>query len=260
MFGAGSSWRRRWPRRSREGLRRPEAVARAYDTGSATSTSSRSRPTRRRSTPRTLPAPARDPRHRRPGRPDGRQPPDPGALPRGPRAPACCRAARVDRAPTSPGRRRACSRSARRTQPAARPCAARPARRRSAGRSAPRGGRGRQSAIASAASSGVPSIQRVARFSRSSRCGKPSVGMKPGMTRPTWTPWACSSARSASLHTASAAFDAEYAPAPGAPDPAGGARDVDDRARRRGAQQRQQRLGHPHLGVEVHRHRARTTA
>ena len=34
------------------------------------------------------------------------------------------------------------------------------------------------------------------------------------MTVPTWTPYACSSARSASAQTASAALEAEYAPTP----------------------------------------------
>jgi hypothetical protein len=42
----------------------------------------------------------------------------------------------------------------------------------------------------------------------------------------------------------------------GARDAAGGRGDVDDRAGRGCAQQRQQRLGEPHLGVEVDKHRA----
>ncbi len=41
--------------------------------------------------------------------------------------------------------------------------------------------------------------------------------MNPGITAPTCTPCACSSARRESLHTASAALEAEYAPTPGRP-------------------------------------------
>jgi hypothetical protein len=41
--------------------------------------------------------------------------------------------------------------------------------------------------------------------------------MNPGITAPTWTPGARSSARRLSLQIASAAFEAEYAPTPGRP-------------------------------------------
>ncbi len=52
---------------------------------------------------------------------------------------------------------------------------------------------GPASTIASAATSGVETAQRVRRRARSSAAGKPSVSTKPGSTRPTWTPLARSS-------------------------------------------------------------------
>ena len=120
------------------------------------------------------------------------------------------------RASASPGRRRACW-PARGGRAAARRCARRERARRSAGRSARRGGRGRprRSPRRPARACRAASASGAARAS--SRCGKPSVGMKPGITVPTWTPCGCSSARRLSLQTANAALEAEYAPAPGRP-------------------------------------------
>jgi hypothetical protein len=63
--------------------------------------------------------------------------------------------------------------------------------------------------IASAACSGVETIQRVHGFSVSSDWGKPSVEMKPGRTMPTWTPCGASSSESASVQPISANLLAE---------------------------------------------------
>ena len=129
----------------------------------------------------------------------------------------------------------------------------RPARR-GAGRSAPPCRPGPASTIASATFSGLETIQRVSALSRSSVAGKPSVAMKPGRTMPTWTP--CGALLG--VERVGPADQGELArrvgAGAGAGDAARGAGDVDDRARRRGAQQRQQRLGEAHDGVEVELH------
>ena len=95
-----------------------------------------------------------------------------------------------------------------------------------------------------------------ARLARSSACGKPSVATKPGQHEPDVDAVGASS----SVQRVGPAGQRELAgrvgAGAGARDAAGGARHVDDRARRRRPQQRQQRLGEADDGVEVHRHRA----
>ena len=80
------------------------------------------------------------------------------------------------------------------------------------------------------------------------------MATKPGSTRPTCTPCAAllEVQRVGPAHERELAR--RVAARPRARDPAGGAGDVDDRAGRRAAQERQQRLGETQLGVEVQLH------
>ncbi len=80
--------------------------------------------------------------------------------------------------------------------------------------------------------------------------------MKPGSTRPTCTPCARSSAHSASDQPASANFEALYAPAPARATRPAVEETFTIALGADCAQQRQQRLGQPHLRVEVDLHRA----
>ena len=177
---------------------------------------------------------------------DGRQPPDPGGL-------SCSTTS--SGASTSPGRRRACS-PARGAAAAARRCAARRGRRRSAGRSARRApleaglgdrlGRllGRAEHPARRALLRQLALREALGRDEARHDGADvdAVGVLLGAQRV--------------APDGERGLGGRVGAGAGAPDPAGGARDVDDRARRGRAQQRQQRLGQPHLGVEVQRHRA----
>ena len=91
-----------------------------------------------------------------------------------------------------------------------------------------------------------PAAWRAARSA-----GKPSVAMKPGRTRPTWTPWLALLGVEGVAPADQRVLAGRVGAGAGPRDPAGGAGDVDDRARRRAAQQRQQRLGEADDGVEV---------
>ena len=212
-----ASWRRRWRRPSQAGARRPLAALAPWRPAGSTSTSSSSRPTRRRFYGEAeLRPPACDPRRRRPRRGDGGEPRHLSAS---------------SGASTWPARRRASSQHAahdRRCET----CAPPRARGRASGRRPRPCGPGRPRRSPRPPAPGVPSIRRVSRFSASSRCGKPSVGMKPGSTMPTCTPLEVLLGVERVAPDGERRLGGAVGAGTRAADPSGGARDVDDRARR----------------------------
>ena len=124
-----------------------------------------------------------------------------------------------------------------------------------AGRSARACLPGPPSMIASAAVSASETIHRVRRFEVSSSAGNPSVAMKPGRTSPTWTPFGPLLLEQGVAPPGEGELAGRVGAGAAARDAPGRARDVHDRARARGPQERKQGLGEPDGRVEVQVHR-----